>query len=132
MSKEPRLWVTLSFGVGLILAQPAFAQGTAVAASTPVGSAAPAAGSSQSTPAPAQPVPLVITPPAPKADQQTYSIGRPEGSSGIYLPAAVLGYTRSAAGCVVNGCADGPQVHVSSEPPKSVDLPDDPKSPTPH
>jgi hypothetical protein len=134
MSNETRVWAALSFGVGLILVQPAFAQGTAATASTPLGSADSVASSSQSTPTPtpAQPAPLVITPPGRSADQPTYSVGRPEGSSGIYLPAAVLGYTRSAVGCVVVGCDDGPQVHVSSEPPvKPVDLPVDSKSPPP-
>lgn len=140
MSKDMRVWATLSFGVGLILVRSASAQGAAATASTPLGSAASIAASSQSTPAtptpatptPAQPAPWVITPPGPRADQPTYTVGRPEGSSGIYLPAAVLGYTRSAVGCVVVGCDDGPQVHVSSEPPvKPVDLPVDSKSPPP-
>ena len=132
MSKQTRVWATLSFGVGLILVRSALAQGTAATASTPFGSAASIATSSQSTQMPAQPAPLVITPPGPRADQPTYSVGRPEGSSGIYLPAAVLGYTRSVVGCVVIGCDDGPQVHVSSEPPaKTVDLPVDSKFPPP-
>jgi hypothetical protein len=83
-------------------------------------------------PMPAQSVRLVIPPIEPRADQPIYSVDRPEGASGIYLPAAVLGYTRSVAGCVVKGCDDGPQVHVSSEPPaKAVDLPADSKSTTP-
>lgn len=137
MSKKTRVWATLSFGVGLILAGSALAQSTAPPASTPFGSAAPVDATSQftQTPAmqtPAQPAPLVITPPGPRADQPTYSVGRPEGSSGIYLPAAVLGYSRSVVGCVVTGCDDGPQVHVSSEPPaKPVDLPVDSKYPAP-
>jgi hypothetical protein len=129
MSKETRVWATLSFGVGLILVRPAVAQDTAATASTPVGSAASIASSLQSTPAPPLPAPLVITPLGHRADQPTYSVGRPpEGSSGIYLPAAVLGYTRSAVGCVVIGCDDGPEVHVSSEPPPKLDVPIDAKS----
>lgn len=138
MSKETRVWATLSFGVGLILARSAFAQGTAAAASTPVGSTTSIASPTQPTPALAQPEPLVIKPPAFRADQPTYSVGRPEGSSGIYLPAVVLGYTRSVVGCVVIGCDDGPQVHDTSGPSdtsapsaKTVDSPADAKSSVP-
>ena len=117
MSKKTRLWATLSFGVGLILARSALAQGTAATASTPVGSSASIASSSQPTPTPTQPGLLVIKPVEPRADQPTYSVDRPpEGSSGIYLPAVVLGYTRSVVGCVVVGCDDGPQVHDTSVP----------------
>ena len=123
MAKETWVWATLSFGVGLILAPSSMAQSPGGAAPTPP---------STSQPAPAPSVPLVIPPLKRQADQPTYSVGRPEGSSGIYLPAAVLGYTRSVAGCVVAGCADGPEVHVSSEPPaKPDDQPADSKSSAP-
>ena len=133
MSKETRVWATLSFGVGLILARPAFAQGTAEAASTPVRPTAPIASPTQPMTAPAQPGSLVINPPSPRADQPTYTVDRPpEGSSGIYLPAVVLGYTRSAVGCVVVGCDDGPQVHDTSGPStKTVDAPADPRPSVP-
>ena len=132
MSKETRVWVTLSFGVGLILARPAFAQGTAEAASTPAGPTAAIASPTQ--PMTALSEPLVIKPPSLRADQPTYAVDRPpEGSSGIYLPAVVLGYTRSAVGCVVVGCDDGPQVHDTSGPAtKAVDAPADPRPSVPH
>jgi hypothetical protein len=51
-----------------------------------------------------------IKPADPGASQPTYAVDPPpEGASGVYLPAAVLGYAKSAAGCVVVGCNDGPQ-----------------------
>jgi len=111
-----RLAAGLALGAGLTAAGVALAQ-------TETGSATP-----QAAPAPPAPPPVQSTPPwaksetppikpaDPNASQPTYSVDHPpEGPSGIYLPAAVLGYAKSAAGCVVVGCKDGPQVSGSSE-----------------
>jgi hypothetical protein len=117
-----RLAASLAFGAGLTAADVALAQ---------TGSADPAAGSAQpaaaqpapaqSTPAPqatppwAQSGPPAIKPADPKRTQPTYSVNPPpDGSSGVYLPAAVLGYGKSVAGCVVVGCEDGPKVNGAS------------------
>ena len=82
-------------------------------ASPPSASAPPAASPTQST---SMWVPKTPDFKAwePNAGQPTYSVTPPQGSSGVYLPAAVLGYAKSVAGCVVIGCEDGPQVGAAA------------------
>jgi hypothetical protein len=110
-------------GAGLTAAGVALAQ-------TQSGSAAPPAASAQPAPPPVQPAPPwtqsetpsqsetpMIKPTDPGSTQPTYAVDPPpDSSSGIYLPAAILGYAKSAAGCVVIGCDDGPQVGGSPGP----------------
>lgn len=113
MTRKMRLVAALAVGAGLTAAGVAAAQ---------TGSAAPPAASGQPTPpaqsAPAPSTPLWVqgdTPTAqpwdPNARRPIYSADPPaDTSSGIYLPAVILGYARSAANCVVVGCDDGPRV----------------------
>jgi hypothetical protein len=80
---------------------------------------------------------LTLKPAHSAADQPTYAVHPPpEGASGVYLPAAVLGYAKSAAGCVVVGCEDGPQAGgAPAEPPSSASAeppPTDPGQPEKH
>jgi hypothetical protein len=105
----------LGFGVGLTAAGAALGQ-------TETGAATPLAAMAQPTPPP--PSLLSGTPTIKRSDpdpgQPTYSvIPPPDSSPGLYLPAVVLGYARSTAGCVVVGCDDGPQVGGASGPPPS-------------
>jgi hypothetical protein len=117
MIRTTSLAAAFAFAAGLTAAGVALAQ-------TQAGSAAPAAVSPQPAPPPAQSTPPwvqsetpTIKPLDPNASQRTYSVDRPpDSSSGIYLPAAVLGYAKSAAGCVVIGCDGGPQAGGSSGP----------------
>ena len=68
---------------------------------------------------------------APDPSQPTYSVAPPpDGPSGIYLPAVVLGYAKSAAGCVVLGCEDGAQVNGAPATP-AVPAPPEPTSGSP-
>ena len=117
MSGKTRLAAAFAVLAGLTAA------GVAAAQTQPqTTSAAPPAAS-------AQPVPAQSTPPWDQPDsvtvrhwdqdtsQKTYSVDAPpDGSSGLYLPAVVLGYAKSTAGCVVLGCEDGPQVGGDSAP----------------
>ncbi len=125
MIRKTRLTAALAFGAGLAAAGVGFAQ-------TQTGSAAPPAAPAQSTlpsaPLPSAPLPsgqaaspaaqldtAPIRPWDPNTDQRIYSVDPPpDSSSGVYLPAAVLGYAKSAAGCVVIGCDDGPQAGGAS------------------
>ena len=125
MIRKTRLAAALAFAAGLTAAGVAFAQtGTAA---TPTASAQPAPPPAQPT-APthsaspwAQSDTATIKPSDPDASQPTYSVDPPpDGASGIYLPAAILGYAKSAAGCVVVGCDDGPQVGGAASPPSSA------------
>ncbi len=88
----------------------------AALAQTQTGSAAPPATSAQPAPPPwVQSAPPAIKPADPNTNQPTYSVDRPPDTpSGVYLPAAVLGYAKSAAGCVTIGCEDGP--HAGGAP----------------
>jgi hypothetical protein len=122
MIRKMRVAAAFAFGAGLAAAGVAPAQ-------TQTGSAAPQTASAQPAPPPppaqspppwVQPEAPAIKPSDPNAGQPTYSVDPPpEGASGIYLPAAVLGYAKSTAGCVVIGCDDGPQVGGSAGPSSS-------------
>ena len=120
MIGKMRLAATIAFAAGLATAGAAVAQ-------TQAANTTQAAASAQSAPPPAQPTvrwvepePSPIKPWDPNTTQPTYSVDPPPGgSSGIYLPAVVLGYAKSAAGCVVIGCNDGPQVGGAAGPPPS-------------
>ena len=80
----------------------------------------------------AQPDPPITKPSDRDAGQPTYAVDPPpEGSSGVYLPAAVLGYAKSAAGCVVVGCNDGPQGSGAAVPATPGPPPPAPVTPTP-
>jgi hypothetical protein len=121
MIRKSRLVGAIAFGAGLTAAGLAQAQaqtgsaGPAVAAAQPAPPAQPSPMAQVSPPAQAttpwaQPGALTIKPWNPDSNRPTYSVDAPpDGPSGIYLPAAVLGYAKSAAGCVVIGCEDGPQ-----------------------
>jgi hypothetical protein len=64
------------------------------------------------------------------ANQPVYSVKPPaDSSSGTYLPGVVGGYAKSAAGCVVVGCDEGPK--VDSAPPGSDTPPPPPANPGP-
>ncbi len=121
MSQTTRLAAAFALAAGLTAAGLALAQ-------TQPGSAAPPPATAQPAPAPAQSAPpwdqtdtATIKPWDSSASQRTYSVDAPpDSSSGLYLPAVVLGYAKSTAGCVVLGCEDGPQVGGDSAPPASA------------
>ena len=123
MNRTTRLAAAFAFGAGLTAAGSALAQ-------TQPANAPPSPAVVQPAPAPAQtwarpdtsmikPGRLDLTQPTYSFDrtsQPTYSVDAPpDGPSGIYLPAVVLGYAKSAAGCVVIGCEDGLQVGGASD-----------------
>jgi hypothetical protein len=111
MIRKTRLAAAFAFGAGLTAAGAALAQ---------TGSAAlPAATlpSAQSPPPWAQSEALTVRSWKPDPDQRNYSADPPpDSTSGVYLPAAVLGYAKSAVGCVVIGCDDGPQAGGAARP----------------
>ncbi|HEY2707989.1 MAG TPA: hypothetical protein VGI95_08040 [Caulobacteraceae bacterium] len=97
---------------------------------------------SDSTAKPAQPPPWdrsatpkaadsnTVQPNDPNSNQPTYAVDPPPAtSSGVYLPAAVLGYGKSVAGCVIAGCDDGPKASGASTP--STSAPAGPPPPSP-
>lgn len=128
MTRKMRLVAAFAVGAGLTAAGMAAAQSQAA-------SAPPQAAAAQPAPPPAQATPPAVQPLDPSAGQPTYSQDPPPNSSpGIYLPAVILGYARSAAGCVVIGCDDGPRVG-GAEPSSSgaaEPLPVTPGPYTPH
>jgi hypothetical protein len=141
MNRKTRLAAALAFGAGLTAAGMALAQTQTESAAPPAAAAQPAPPADPSTPW-AQSGSLTVKPWRMDAGQPTYSVDRtsqptysvdppPEGESGIYLPAVVLGYAKSAAGCVVVGCEDGPQVGGASEPPSSAPAAPPPANPGP-
>jgi hypothetical protein len=126
--RKTRLAAAFAFAAGLTAAGVAAAQ-------TQSARAAPAA-----APLPAQStLPWVhYEPPTIKplgrdiVSQPTYSVDAPpDGPSGIYLPAVVLGYAKSATGCVVIGCDDGPQVGGASASPSTGPAEPPPLNPGP-
>lgn len=132
MSRKTRLAATFAIAAGLTAAGVAPAQTQTSSAAPPVASAQPAPPAAQ----PAQPWAQFETPTIKPwdrdASQPTYSVDPPPGgSSGIYLPAVVLGYAKSAAGCVVIGCEDGPQVGGAAEPSSSGSAEPPPANPAP-
>ena len=114
MTQTPRLAAALALVAGLAAASAAPAQVQPPSATPPPASARPA----PATAAPSPPwdrskqIPApTISPTDAAGNQPTYSVNPPpDGTSGVYLPAAVLGYAKSTAGCVVIGCNDGPEV----------------------
>ena len=118
MNRSTRLAAAFAFGAGLTAAGLALAQTQPESAAPPAAGAQPAAPPAepwaQSDTSAIKPGRLDLRQPTYSVDrtrQPTYSVDAPpEGASGIYLPAVVLGYAKSAAGCVVVGCEDGPQV----------------------
>ena len=130
MIRTTRLAAAFAFGAGLTAAGVALAQ-------TQSGSPAPPAASAQPAPPPApstlqrlQSETPAIKPSDPGANQPTYAVDPPpQGTSGVYLPAAVLGYAKSAAGCVVVGCNDGPQAGGSAGPSPSASAAPPPANP---
>ena len=126
------LAAAVAFGAGL-------AAVSAATAHTESGPATPAAAAQTAEPpvqSPSQWVPAMPDFKAwdPKSNQPTYSVTPPPGDSGVYLPAAVLGYGKSVAGCIVIGCDDGPQVGgAAGSSPGSVEPPTDRPGPVdPH
>ena len=109
----------------------------AAAAQTQTSTAPPTA-AAQPAPPPQSPPPWVqsdptaIKPADRDANQPTYAVDPPpEGTSGVYLPSAVLGYAKSAAGCVVVGCTDGPQASGAAGPATPGPPPPAPATPPP-
>jgi hypothetical protein len=135
MIRKTRLAAAFAFGAGLTAASVGFAQTQAASAAPPAASAPskppsaplPAGTLPSTTAPPAQPDSAPIKPWDQNTDQRVYSVDPPpDSSSGVYLPAAVLGYAKSAAGCVVIGCDDGPQAGGaagSSSPASAQPLP---------
>lgn len=129
MIRETRLAAAFAFGAGLMLAGAAFAQTqtTNSAPSKPASAPLPAGTLPSASAPPAQPDSAPNKPWDQGNGQPVYSVDPPpDSSSGVYLPAAVLGYAKSAAGCVVVGCDDGPQasgVAGSSSPGSAQPLP---------
>ena len=80
--------------------------------------APPAAAPADPGSAPTQPPTSQPNLSTPDSNQQSYSPRPPsDDSSGVYLPAAVGGYLRSSASCLVIGCDDGPEVKVAPNTP---------------
>ncbi len=123
MIRQISLVAAFAFGAGLTAAGAALAQ-TQTQTQAQTQTAAPPPASAQPAPPPApstlqrlQSETPAIKPSDPNTNQPTYAVDRPpQGKSGVYLPAAVLGYAKSAAGCVVVGCNDGPQASGAAEP----------------
>jgi hypothetical protein len=144
MNRTTRLAAAFAFGAGLTAAGLALAQTQPESAAPPSAARPPPAQPWAQSDTPAiQPGRLDLTQPTysvERTSQPTYSVDPPpEGASGIYLPAVVLGYAKSAAGCVVVGCEDGPQAggapdaspsgpspSGSAEPPPAGPGPSDP------
>jgi hypothetical protein len=128
MTRKMRLVAAFAVGAGLTAAGVAVAQ-------TQTGSAARQAAAAQPAPPPAQSTPPTTPPLDPNASRPNYSPDPPpDSSSGIYLPAVILGYARSATACVVVGCDDGPRVGGSEPSSSGADqpLPVTPGPYTPH
>jgi hypothetical protein len=114
MNRTTRLAAAFAFGAGLTAAGLALAQAQPESAAPPPAAAQPPAEPWAPSETPViRPWRLDMSEPAYSVDrtaQPTYSVDPPpQGASGIYLPAVVLGYAKSAAGCIVVGCEEGPQ-----------------------
>jgi hypothetical protein len=120
MIRETRLAAAFAFAAGLTAAGVALAQTQTGGPAPPATSALPAPPPAQSAPPWAKSETPTFKPSDPNKTQPTYSVDPPpDGSSGVYLPAALLGYAKSAAGCVVVGCDGGPQAGGASGPSSS-------------
>ena len=132
MIRKTHLAAALVFGAALAGSGMALAQ-------THAASAAPATAPATSTPATPQSPPSSLpsaTPPVSSSDQRfsepAYGVDPPPDTpSGVYLPGAVLGYAKSAAGCVVVGCTDGPQASGAAGPATPGPPPPAPATPPP-
>jgi hypothetical protein len=112
---------------GAALAQ---SQTGSTAAPPPAASTPPATSTAHPTLSSVLSQPPPVKPLDPNTNQPTYSVNPPpDGPSGVYLPAAVLGYAKSAAGCVVVGCDAGPD--TGGAPPASSSAPATPASAAP-
>ncbi len=119
MLRRTRLVAAFAFGAGLTAAGVVLAQTQTGSPASPEALAQPSPPPAQSSPPLVQSPPLLVQSEklkswSPDTSLPTYSVKPPDGSSGIYLPAVVLGYAKSVAGCFVIGCDDGPQVDGSS------------------
>jgi hypothetical protein len=120
MIRKTRLAAAFALGAGLTAAGVALAQTQPGSATSPAASAQPALPPTQSTLPSVRSDASTIKPLDPDFSQRTYSVNPPpDNSSDLTVPAAIGGYARSAAGCVVIGCDDGPQVGGSSGAPWS-------------
>ena len=127
MIRTTRVAAAFAFAAGLTAAGVALAQTQPGGAAPPAASAQPAPPADPSTAPWAQSATPAIKPSEPSDSQPTYAVDPPpEGSSGVYLPAVVLGYAKSAAGCVVIGCDDGPQAGGSAGPSSAAPPPANP------
>ena len=132
MIRQTRLVAAFAFGAALTAAGAALAQTQTESAAPPAASAQPAPPPAPSTLQRLQSETPAIKPSDPNTNQPTYAVDPPpQGSSGVYLPAAVLGYAKSAAGCVVIGCDDGPQGGGSAGPSSSGSADPPPANPGP-
>lgn len=117
MSRNIWLAATFVLGAGLTSAGVAQAQSPTASAASPTVLTQPPPPPAEAPPPWLQPQAPTIKPADPNRNQPTYSVDPPPpGSSGVYLPAAVLGYAKSATGCVVVGCDDGPHANGAAEP----------------
>jgi len=136
MIRTKRLAAAVAFGAGLAVAGVALAQNQTGSPAPLAAPAQPAPPPAQSTLSPIQSETPTIKPSDPNFSQPTYSVNPPpDGSSGVYLPEAILGYAKSAAGCAVIGCDEGPHVDGASGPPSSGSagpLPANPGPAEPH
>jgi hypothetical protein len=130
MIRKTNLAAAFAFTVGLPAAGMAPAQTASPAAPAASAQAAPPPAPSTLQRLQAETPP--IKPSDPNTNQPTYAVDPPpQGASGVYLPSAVLGYAKSAAGCVVIGCDDGPQAGGSAGPSSSGQSSPAPATPPP-
>lgn len=134
MTRERRLMAAFALGTGLTVAGVAVSQNQTGNAGSATASQ-PVTPAAQSTPPQVQPEAPTIQHFDPDASQPIYSADPPPASApGIYLPAVVFGYARSAANCVVIGCDAGPRVggYEPSSPGSADPLPVAPGPYMPH
>jgi hypothetical protein len=146
MIATTRTAAAVAFGLALSAAGAALAQtgGAAPTApqtpppsTTPSSKTAPATALPAGTLPSAQPDASTLKPGYTEDNRQpTYGVDpRPNTPSGVYLPAAVLGYAKSAAGCVTVGCDDGPHAGgaagPATSPPPPQPAPTTPADPEP-
>jgi len=121
MIPSKRLAAAIALGATLAAASVAMAQTQTGSTAPPVASPPPAP---SALPAGTLPSAQPQTPAKPyytDTTQPTYSVDPPPDTpSGVYLPAAVLGYAKSAAGCVTIGCDDGPHAGGAAGPSTST------------
>jgi hypothetical protein len=117
MIRQTCLAAAIALGAALTLGGVALAQAQTGGAAPPPATVQPAPPPAHPAPPWAQPDTFTIRFPDRIASQPIYAVDPPpEGAAGVYLPAAVLGYGKAAAGCIVIGCEDGPQVGGAPAP----------------